>query len=203
MFTGIIKDVGTIVSVNRLEDIEQIKVRTKLALNELPLGASIAIDGVCLTQTAVESQSDGVVAQFDIGPETMKCTTLCQLDTGRRVHLEPALKYGDALDGHMVSGHVDTLGHVVERLEQDETLTLYFEVPEDYMRFIAIKGSIAINGTSLTINEVMGTRFQVTLIPHTLQETHFGTLQVGQAVNIEVDTIARYLDRLSKPYQNR
>jgi riboflavin synthase len=158
-------------------------------------GDSIAVSGVCLTM--LEPGESGFLA--DVSKETLELTTMGELQPGRPVNLELALALEDRLGGHMVSGHVDGLGRLVSRREDARSERFEFELPADLARYVAKKGSVTIDGVSLTVNEVDGARFSVCLIPHTLEVTTLGMLQPGDAVNIEVDLIARYLERLIDP----
>ena len=163
-----------------------------LDVARLNLGDSICVQGACLTVT----RKQGTCFFADVSRETLAKTTLGALREGSNVNLEPSLRAGDALGGHMVSGHVDALG-VLRRLEQDaRSWRMEFELPANLMRFVAAKGSICINGVSLTVNKVEGLRFDVNIIPHTHQVTTLGELRVGDEVNIEIDVVARYLERL-------
>jgi riboflavin synthase len=161
---------------------------------DIPLGASIANNGVCLT--VIERDADSFTVQASA--ETLSKTTLGSWQVGSRVNLERALKLGDELGGHIVSGHVDGVGRVVSITPENESLRWRFDVPRELARFIAPKGSVAINGTSLTVNEVDGTSFGINIIAHTAANTTFGLLQPGDAVNIEIDTLARYVARLQE-----
>jgi riboflavin synthase len=158
----------------------------------LPIGGSIAVDGVCLT--IVERAAGRFGA--DLGPETLALTTLGALDAGSRVHLERPLKVGDPLGGHMVAGHVDIMGTVTARRPVGASLELDIEAPAQVARFIAAKGSVAVDGVSLTVNTVVGEVFSVTLIPHTLEVTKLGDKGVGDSVNLEADMIVKHIDRL-------
>ena len=158
----------------------------------LGIGDSISVQGACLTVT----RKLGSCFFADVSRETMAKTTLGKLKAGSSVNLEPSLRAGDALGGHMVSGHVDALGVLRQTAEDARSRRMEFELPADLMRFVAPKGSICIDGVSLTVNKVDGLRFDVNIIPHTLKETTLGELRVGNEVNIEIDVVARYLERL-------
>lgn len=193
MFTGIVQDLGRIIALEpRAGD-----VRLRVAVERLPLGAvrtgdSIAVSGVCLT--VVEHDAGSFAA--DVSNETLALTTLGELTTGSQVNLEPALRAGDPLGGHLVSGHVDGVGRVVA-LEQDaRSWRIRFETPAGLERYVARKGSIAIDGVSLTVNEVEGRGFGINIIPHTWQVTTIGGYAPGRRVNLEIDPIARYVERL-------
>ena len=196
MFTGIVQDVGQIVTLERRGG----DVRLRIAVDRLSLavtraGDSIAVSGVCLT--ALEIDTKGFSA--DVSNETLSLTTLGALEVGSRVNLEPALKAGDALGGHLVSGHVDGLGEVLEVREDARSVRMRFACPPSLAKYFARKGSVAIDGVSLTINEVGPTEFSVNLIPHTQAVTTLGEFKPGRRVNLEVDQVARYVERLRDP----
>ena len=193
MFTGIIQSVGRIARLEPRGGDLRLHVDTAdLDLADVQLGDSIAVSGVCLT--AVMLSARGFAA--DVSNETLSLTTLGQLKAGDAVNLEKALRLADRLGGHLVSGHVDGMGKVLSITPDGRSQRWSFEVPSALARYIAAKGSICIDGTSLTVNEVSGTRFGVNLIPHTVEHTAFHARRVGDAVNIEVDVIARYVERL-------
>ena len=193
MFTGIVQDMGRIVALEpRAGD-----VRLRVAVERLPLdavrsGDSIAVSGVCLT--VVEHDAGGFAA--DVSNETLSLTTLGDLAPGSSVNLEPALRAGDPLGGHLVSGHVDGVGRVVSLAQDARSWRIRFETPPDLARYVARKGSIAIDGVSLTVNEVEGREFGINIIPHTWQVTIIGGYAPGRRVNLEIDPIARYVERL-------
>jgi riboflavin synthase len=193
MFTGIVLAVGHLTSVReRGGDLELGIDAAGLEGARVSLGDSISVQGACLTVT----RKQGPCFFADVSRETMAKTTLGKLKAGSHVNLEPSLRAGDALGGHMVSGHVDALG-VLRRLTEDaRSRRMEFELPAQLMRFVAPKGSICVNGVSLTVNQVEGLRFDVNIIPHTLKETTLGELRVDDEVNIEIDVVARYLERL-------
>ncbi|HVR64764.1 MAG TPA: riboflavin synthase [Polyangia bacterium] len=193
MFTGIIEATGTVATFDaRPSGGVRLVVETALPVGELPLGASIAVDGVCLT---VVDRGPGRFAA-DLGPETLACTTLAALAAGDRVHLERPLRLGDALGGHLVAGHVDGMGTVLARRPTGEALELELSAPPVVSATLAPKGSIAVDGVSLTVNRVEGDRFSVTLIPHTLAVTHLGAKKEGVRVNLEGDLIAKHVGSL-------
>ena len=193
MFTGIIEAVGLIQSMQPKGGDVRLYVKTgKLDLDDVKLGDSIAVNGVCLT--AVELPGDGFFA--DVSNETISLTTLGNLEVGSPVNLEKALTLSKRLGGHLVSGHVDGIGRVVERYGDARSWRFVIESPAALARYIAHKGSICVDGTSLTVNRVDGARFELNIVPHTLQETIMGSYEVGSEVNLEVDLIARYLERL-------
>jgi riboflavin synthase len=193
MFTGIILAKGRVISLEeRGGDLELGVAAEGLDVARMSLGDSVCVQGVCLTVTRKESSCFFA----DVSRETLSKTTLGSLQAGSNVNLEPSLRAGDALGGHLVSGHVDAVGHLV-RIEQDaRSWRLEFELPAALARFVAAKGSICLNGVSLTVNTVEGRRFDVNIIPHTHAVTTLGELRVGDGVNVEIDVVARYLDRL-------
>jgi riboflavin synthase len=193
MFTGIILSKGRVASmVERGGDFELGIDAAGVDAARLGIGDSICVQGACLTVT----RKQGSVFFADVSRETLAKTSLGSLTAGSNVNLEPSLRAGDALGGHMVSGHVDALG-VLRSLEQDaRSWRMEFELPADLMRFVAPKGSICINGVSLTVNKVEGRRFDVNIIPHTHEVTTLGEIRAGDSVNIEIDVVARYLERL-------
>jgi len=193
MFTGIIRAIGGIERLeNRGGDV-RLRIRAgKLDLDKGGIGDSIAVNGVCLT--AVEIGAGGFSA--DVSRETMSLTTLGELAPGSRVNLEPALTLDTPLGGHLVSGHVDGVGTVLDMREDARSWRLQIHAPRELPRYIATKGSICVDGTSLTVNEVRGAVFSLNIVPHTLAETIIGGYREGTRVNLEVDLIARYLERL-------
>lgn len=195
MFTGIITDIGTVASVEMGGDMRA-RIDCGYDMATVDLGASIACDGVCLT---VVDKGPGWFT-VDISAETLSKTNIGAngWQVGRKLNLERALRVGDELGGHIVSGHVDGVARVAELHEEGDSLRLTFEAPAALARFIAPKGSVALNGTSLTVNEVAGNRFGVNLIPHTRQVTTWGGVALGDAVNLEIDTLARYVARLAE-----
>lgn len=196
MFTGIVSSKGTLLEINPTDGDSRLLFECDPDLLAGSVsGDSIAVSGACLTML---EPADGRFAA-DVSTETLELTKLGSLDAGSRVNLELALSVNDRLGGHMVSGHVDDVGRLVSRRPDARAERFEFEVPEHLARYIAKKGSVCIDGVSLTINEVDSNRFSVCLIPHTLEITTLGDLQPGDPVNIEVDLIARYLERLVSP----
>ena len=191
MFTGIITDVGRVRRLRRGELLE-LTVATAFDTAAITIGASIACSGACLTVVAVEPGAFAVQASA----ETLTCTTLGDWVEGTPVNLEKSLRLGDELGGHLVLGHVDGTARIVERRPEAESVRFAFEAPEELAPFIAPKGSVALDGVSLTVNEVARNRFGVNIIPHTLACTNLGSLQAGQRMNLEVDLMARYVARL-------
>lgn len=193
MFTGIITDLGSVKAIEKRPGGEvRFEIATAYKADEIPLGSSIAHNGVCLTLVETGSGWFSVFASL----ETLDKTTLGGWQVGSPVNLERALKVGDELGGHIVSGHVDGVGQVVSIESEGESLRFTFEVPENLRKFMAPKGSVAIDGVSLTVNEVNGRLFGVNIIPHTSQVTTFGKYKVGDRVNLEIDMLARYVARL-------
>jgi len=193
MFTGIITDMGHIRAVEQRGDMRA-RISTGYDTARIEIGASIACDGVCLTVVGLGSGWFDV----DISAETVSKTNLSGWIEGKRVNLERALKVGDELGGHIVSGHVDGLAEVVELRDEGDSTRVTLRAPESLARFIAAKGSVALNGTSLTVNEVAGREFGINFIPHTKQVTTWGDVSVGDMVNLEIDTLARYVARLAE-----
>jgi riboflavin synthase len=193
MFTGIIEAIGEIATIEPRGGDVRLRVKTgKLPLEGVQLGDSICTSGVCLT--VVDLPGDGYWA--DVSNETLSLTTVGAWSTGTKVNLERALTPESRLGGHIVSGHVDGMGTVVERYEEGRSWRFLIEAPAELARYIAHKGSICIDGTSLTVNSVNGAQFDLNIIPQTMAETVIGGYQVGTQVNLEVDVIARYLERL-------
>jgi len=193
MFTGIIQAIGTVAGLEQRGGDVRLRIRTgKLDIRQTQLGDSIAVNGVCLT--AVELPGDGFAA--DVSRETLSLTSLGGLNSGSQVNLEKALTLSTPLGGHLVSGHVDGMGHVLERKDDARSIRLRIEAPAELARYIAPKGSICVDGTSLTVNEVEGAMFSLNIVPHTLEETIIAGYASGTKVNLEVDLIARYLERL-------
>ena len=194
MFTGIVTDVGRIIDTKVTGDLRA-RIATRYDIGGIDIGASIACDGVCLTVVELGGVPEGWF-DVEISAETVSKTNLGGWAPGKRVYLERALKVGDELGGHIVSGHVDGLAEVVAVVPEGGSVRVRFRAPEALAKFIAPKGSVALNGTSLTVNEVEGSEFGVNLIPHTQEVTTWGEVAVGDRVNLEVDTMARYVARL-------
>lgn len=194
MFTGIVTDMGEVLALDQQGDLRA-RIATAYDVESIDIGASIACDGVCLT---VVDTGTAPCGWFDvqISAETVSKTSLGSWRPGRRVNLERALKVGDELGGHIVSGHVDGVARVVALRPEGDSLRVTFRAPEALAKFIAPKGSVALNGTSLTVNEVEGCDFGINFIPHTRKVTTWGVVKEGDAVNLEVDTMARYVARL-------
>ena len=192
MFTGLIEDIGRVRDASPCGNGATFWIETAFPITELSLGDSIACDGVCLTVEAVREGAFQVTA----GIETMNCTTLGDLPDGKPLHLERALQAGARLGGHMVAGHVDAVGLIAATQVLEESFIVWVEAPSNLAKYIATKGSVCVDGVSLTVNEVDGGIFRVNLIPHTLEHTHMGDYRLGTPVNLEVDLVARYVERL-------
>jgi riboflavin synthase len=191
MFTGLVQTLATVVEIRPEPPATRLVVRAAEIAGQPAIGASVAINGCCLT--VVDRSGDRLA--FQAGPETLSRTNLGELVVGSRVNLEPALKTGDALGGHFVTGHVDGVGTLDERVDQGEWSTFWFSVAAGLTRQMASKGSVAVDGVSLTLVEVEPDRFSVALIPHTLANTTLGLLEVGARVNVETDLLAKYVER--------
>jgi riboflavin synthase len=199
VFTGIIQEVGRIHRIDSHGGDNATDRRIEvafgsLARDRLELGASIAVDGICLTVADVTSTA--FVA--DVSGETLRVTTLGSRAPGDRVNLEPALRAGDSLGGHWVTGHIDGVAEVLSTRSEARSLVVELAAPAALARYIARKGSVTLDGVSLTVNEVEGVRFSINLIPHTQNVTTFGSLRVGQGLNLEIDLLARYVERLAE-----
>lgn len=192
MFTGIITDLGSVRKVVKGDGDTRFEFATSYDMNTVDIGASIACNGCCLT---VVDKGDGWFA-VQASAESLSKTTLGQLTEGVRLNFERAMKIGEELGGHIVSGHVDGVATVVEMRPDGESMRFVFEAPQDLKKFVAPKGSVALDGVSLTVNEVDGARFGVNVIPHTQTVTTFGLLKPGSKVNMEIDMLARYVARL-------
>ena len=199
MFTGIVTDVGTVAAVKPLREGTGLRIDTVYDPETIAIGASISSGGVCLTVTGLpEAGSNGRWFEVEAWEEALRLTTAAEWKAGTRVNLERALKIGDELGGHIVSGHVDGTAEIVAREEEGDAVRFTLEAPRDLAKFIAPKGSVALDGTSLTVNRVEATRFDVLLIHHSLAVTTWGERRVGDRVNLEIDTMARYAARLAE-----
>jgi len=197
MFTGIVTDIGEVVAVEpRAEGLARLKIACRYDPDTIDIGASIACSGVCLTVVARGKDGNRAWFAVDAAAETLRVTTVGGWTSGTRVNLERALKVGDELGGHIVAGHADGLATVAVREDLTDMAKLTFRVPAELARFVAAKGSVALDGVSLTVNEVASDTFSVLIIPHTLTATTLGAYAVGDAVNLEVDLMARYAARL-------
>ena len=194
MFTGIVTDIGKLLELEQRGDLRA-RIGTSYDVDGIDIGASIACDGVCLTVIALGRDPQNWF-DVEISAETVSATNVNGWQTGGRLNLERALKVGDELGGHIVSGHVDGVAHVVGMKDEGDSTRVTLRAPEALARFIAPKGSVALNGTSLTVNEVNGADFGINFIPHTKTATTWGDVAMGDAVNLEIDTMARYVARL-------
>lgn len=199
MFTGIIEGLGTVKSVIRAEGGVRMDVHSEFPLQNVRVGDSIAVSGACLTAVEVKDNTFKV----DVAPETLSKTTLGQIKVGDRVNLEGALCLGDRLSGHLVTGHVDGIGTVKARRPKANAMLFTFGVPEDLSRYIVQKGSIAVDGISLTVNGCDRRTFEVSIIPHTASITTMGFRQVGDLVNIETDMIGKYVERFTEYFAKK
>ena len=193
MFTGIITDVGEVTALEQQGDLRA-RIKTRYDTSRIDMGASIASDGVCLTVVGLGPDW----YEVQISAETVDKTNLSSWKVGKRLNLERALKVGDELGGHIVSGHVDGVAEVVAMADEGDSTRVTLRAPKDLARFIAPKGSVALNGTSLTVNEVDGCDFGINFIPHTKEVTTWGETKVGDLINLEIDTLARYVARLGE-----
>lgn len=207
MFTGLGTDVGIIVAAEDITpELRRFRIASAYEAANISIGASIACSGICLTATAVEAAPEGCIFQVETAAETLRLTRARLWQPGTRLNLERSLKIGDEMGGHLVTGHVDGMAsiHAIEALAPDPgepwaaTAKFIIDAPKEMARFIATKGSICLDGTSLTVNEVTGARFSVLLIPHTLAVTTWGALKAGDKLHLEVDLMARYAARLAE-----
>ena len=196
MFTGIITDIGRVVELRQAGDLHA-RIATGYDVAGIEIGASIACDGVCLTVTGLGTTPEPWFS-VDISAETVSKSNLGDWAEGGRVNLERSLRVGDELGGHIVSGHVDGVAVIEAMAEEGESTRMTFRAPDALARFIAPKGSVALNGTSLTVNEVDGAAFGINFIPHTKSATTWGEAKTGDRVNLEIDTLARYVARLAE-----
>ena len=193
MFTGIIEAVGTVQSMRKIKDEWRLLIDcSQLDMSDVKLGDSIAVSGCCLTVVEFDQQSFAA----DVSNETIRCTALGNVEAGTRVNLEKAMLATSRFGGHLVSGHVDGVGILQSSTAEGQSKKLDFDAPKELSKYIASKGSICIDGTSLTVNKISGTQFSINVIPHTQTETIIGDYEIGQQVNLEVDLVARYLERL-------
>ena len=196
MFTGLIEDTGRITTIDRHGAAAVMTLRTALPVSEIAIGDSVAVNGACLTVTA----KSGAALTFDVSPETIASTAISGLRSGSSVNLERALRLGDRMGGHILTGHIDCLGRLARSNEVSGNRILEFTLPAENARYLITKGSVAINGISLTVNSVTGYGFSVNIIPLTQIATTLSGLKVGDEVNIETDIIGKYVERLIQPW---
>jgi riboflavin synthase len=199
MFTGIIEGLGTIVAVQPAHQGRRLAVKADFEPDQTTIGDSIAVNGACLTVIRI----DGKRFEVDVSPETLAKTTLGQSKVGDRVNLERALRLSDRLDGHLVSGHVDGIGTLQSKRPSGNAISMTFRVPEALARYMIQKGSVAVDGTSLTINDCDAGSFTVSIIPHTAKMTILDSKQIGDPVNIETDLIGKYVERFCNPSKDK
>jgi riboflavin synthase len=197
MFTGITTDVGEVIAVEpRAEGLRRVRVACAYPLVSIAIGSSISHSGVCLTVVETAAAGNRTAISVDAAAETLRITTAAGWKQGTRLNLERALKVGDELGGHIVAGHVDGVAELVSRQDLTDMARLTLRAPRDLMRFVATKGSVALDGVSLTVNEVTADTFSVLIIPHTLSVTTLGAAKIGDQLNLEIDLMARYAARL-------
>jgi len=199
VFTGLIEGTGTLLRAQRHGPDAQMVIQAGYDMGGIVLGESVAVDGVCLTVVAFQGNTFTV----DVSAETLGRTTLGRKSPGKRLNLERALRFGDRLGGHLVTGHVDALGTLLERASEGRSWRLVFGIPAEHSPYVIEKGSIAVNGISLTVNGCSEGRFHVNIVPHTARETTVGELEPGDAVNIETDLIGKYVEGMIKNWMNR
>lgn len=197
MFTGLIEDTGNVAAFKRIGEAGLLKVESGLPMAEITIGDSVAVNGACLTVT----EKLGQVVTFDVSPESIARTTIGRLRSGSRVNLERALKLGDRLGGHIVSGHIDCCGQLARVDRRSGNHLLHFTLSAEFLRYLVEKGSVTIDGISLTVNSVSQSGFSVNIIPLTFAKTTLGKIQIGDEVNIETDIIGKYVERLVQPWK--
>jgi riboflavin synthase len=198
LFTGIVSDLGVLASAKPSHGLKRLRISCRYPARSIALGASILCDGVCMTVVAKGGGAKASWFEVEAGAETLQITTVAQWRVGKRINLERALKIGGELGGHIVTGHVDGVAKVALRENLGDTARIRLHAPKALARFIAAKGSVTLDGISLTVNEVKGEEFGVFIIPHTLAVTNWKTIEPGAAVNLEVDLMARYAARLAE-----
>jgi len=191
MFTGIVTDIGEITDIKNFDHVTKIRIGTSFETDDVMLGSSVACNGCCLTVIDKEKKQ----LSFDLSPETLLKTNFLTQQLGSKINLERSLKLGDELGGHIVTGHIDCLVEVIEIAEDFDNWVVKFKVPEKYKKFVAEKGSVTVNGISLTVNYVEDIFFKVNIIPHTMKNTNLNCIEVGSLLNFEVDILARYIER--------
>ncbi|MCK8823609.1 riboflavin synthase [Fuchsiella alkaliacetigena] len=194
MFTGIVEELGEVAAINRGNQSIELVIQAKQVLEDVQLGDSIATNGVCLTVTEFSDSQFSV----DVMPETLRNSSLKELEVGTQLNLERALRLQDRLGGHLVSGHIDGVGRIKQRQREDNAILVTISLPTELSRYLIPKGSIAVDGVSLTVARLENNSFTISLIPHTAQETTLGFKQVGELVNLEVDLIGKYVERMLK-----
>ncbi len=196
MFTGIVQDLGNVAGISRKGGITELTVSTSMGI-EPAIGDSIAVNGVCLTVTSFSRKTEGTVEMsFDISDETLKRTNLGELRRGSVVNLEPALRLSDRLGGHLVSGHIDGVGQIYRKQKAGDSTEVVVKVPQELMRYIVVKGSVAVDGISLTVVDTGEDFFSVVIIPHTEEVTTIGVKGPGDTVNVETDIIGKYVEKM-------
>lgn len=198
MFTGLIEDTGRVAAFERRGRAGLLRIETNLPVLEIAIGDSVAVNGACLTVTA---RKDGSLT-FDVSPESLQGTTIGNLASGSSVNLERALRLGDRMGGHIVTGHVDCIAHLARMFDTSGNRVLEFTLPPENARYLVTKGSVAINGISLTVNSVTSNGFSVNIIPLTQTSTTLASLKIGHEVNIETDIIGKYVERLFQPWKS-
>jgi riboflavin synthase len=198
MFTGLVSDVGEVIAAEDRGNLRRLRIACNYPAHSIAIGASIACSGPCLTAVAVGQAGNRTTFDVDAAAETLKRTTAGAWRVGTRLNLERSLKIGDELGGHLVTGHIDGVATIASRRSFDGTAHFEIDAPHDISHFIAAKGSVTLDGTSLTVNEVSGDRFTVLIIPHTLAVTTWGECHEGDSLNMEVDLMARYAARLAE-----
>jgi len=198
MFTGLIEDTGKVSSLIKKGEAGVLTVETALVTSEIAIGDSVAVNGACLTVTAKGEHT----LSFDVSPESISRTLIGRLSSGSRVNLERALKLGDRMGGHIVSGHVDCTGQLIRSENRSGNYQLQFTISAEQARYLVEKGSVTVDGVSLTVNSVTQNSFSVNIIPHTFSATTLEQLKIGDRVNIETDIIGKYVERLTKPWNS-
>ena len=199
MFTGLIEDMGRALSLERQGLAGFLKIETSLPLSEIAIGDSVAVNGVCLSVTSKQDRA----LTFDVSPESLKITNLGDLRRGSAVNLERALRLGDRMGGHIVSGHIDCIGRLSRSGELSGNRVMEFSLPSENARYLVSKGSVTIDGVSLTVNTVAQTSFSVNIIPQTQATSNLSAITIGAKVNIETDLIAKYVERLTQPWRGK